>query len=441
MPLTIRGQSLSAPKAFWQGTHRTTSPAVTWAKIQTYFSTIGLTRLSNITHLDRLGIPVTQAIRPNSYSLVTTSGKGLTLELALVSGAMEALEFACAETPCFPHLTMPYAQLRAHHPHLALEDLPLRSHSLFHVERPEQWCLGWDLIQEEEVAIPLDSVLFDYRRQAGNWSYLSSFETISTNGLASGNHLLEAIAAALLELVERDAVTCCTEAQNRVGYQKPKVRLETIASPTVQKLLAQFAEAGLVPFLFDCTIDTDIPVYEALCFDPHDQLTWTCHGCGAHLDPEIALIRALTEAAQTRAVAIAGARDDCFGAYYTTFHLRDNQREIARLQSYPATVDFRDRPSQATACFEGDIALILSKLQGVGCQQALVTDLTPPAWEISVVRVLVPGLEGFRSQAHDYRLKRRAAAFVRTQQLAQFFARANLAEIVELPGHLPAGGA
>jgi ribosomal protein S12 methylthiotransferase accessory factor len=415
-PIKIAGQCFSALKTFWQGTHRTTSPEVTFAKIQPYFSSIGLTRLSNITHLDRIGIPVTQAIRPNSYSLASTSGKGLTLELALVSAAMEALEFHCAETAAIPHFELPYSRLIECYPHIALEDLPLSGYSVFHIDRPEQWCLGWDLIQKEEVAVPLHSVLFDYRLQSGNWSNLLSFETISTNGLASGNQLLEAVTSGLFELVERDAVACCTDAQLRVGYQKPRVKLETIDSPVVRGLLEQFYNADLVPFLFDCTLDTDIPVYEALCFDSRDESTWTCHGCGAHLDPEVAMTRALTEAAQTRAIAISGSRDDCFESYYITFCLRDSNREIARLESYPATIDARTRRSEATSSFEGDIDVILAKLQRIGCQQAIVVNLTPPEWDISVVRVIVPGLEGFRSHAYDYRPKHRATAFTQTKQ-------------------------
>lgn len=443
MSINIRGQGFSASKSFWQGTHRTTSPGVTYAKIQPYFRSVGLTRLSNITHLDRIGIPVTQGIRPNSYSLATSSGKGLTLEAALVSAAMESIEMYCAETASLNHFELPYAELINRYPHIPIADLPLRGYSVFHVDKPELWCLGWDLFREQEVAVPLHSVIFDYRLEYGNWSNLLSFETISTNGLASGNHLLEAVTSGLFELVERDAITCCTEAQLRAAYQKPKVRLETIENPIVQGLLGQFYTASLVPFLFDCTVDTDIPVYEALCFDPSDEPIWTCHGCGAHLDPEVAMIRALTEAAQTRAVAISGTRDDCFASYYTTFCLRDSNREIARLEAYPATVDARDRRPEATSNFEGDIAAILAKLQHIGRQQAIVINLTPPGWDISVVRVLVPGLEGFRSDAHDYRPNHRAAAFIRAKQVHQ-------SELVRQPvtgdsfkscTHLPAGGA
>jgi ribosomal protein S12 methylthiotransferase accessory factor len=100
------------PQCSSQGAHRTATPKETLEKIRPYFQSIGLTRIANITGLDCIGIPVTIAIRPNSYSIVTSSGKGTTLEAALVSAAMESLELYCAENVCLTEISLPYAQLK-----------------------------------------------------------------------------------------------------------------------------------------------------------------------------------------------------------------------------------------------------------------------------------------------------------------------------------------
>lgn len=443
MAIHIKNLAWEASKSHWQGTHRTISPAATLARVKPYFEEAGLTRLANITHLDRIGIPVTQSIRPNSYSLTTASGKGVTLEAALTSAAMEALEMYCAETAVLPSFSLSYSKLTEQYTTLPLSDLALKPHSLFNVDKPERWCQGWDLIQHQEVAIPLQSVVFDYRQEQGDWANLLSFETISTNGLASGNHFLEAITAGLLEVIERDAITCWTQAHTQGVFPKPKIRLDSIDSLAVQTLLEKFRIAGLVPFIFDCTVDTQVPVYEVLCFDPGDDPTWTCHGCGAHLDPEVAMLRALTEAAQTRAIAISGSRDDCFQSFYSTFCLRNVKQEIEQLNAYPAIMDAKARVSEASANFEDDITLILQKLQQAGLQQAILVDLTPSHWDISVVRILVPGLEGFSSTAHDYRSKGRAAKFVQSQRYARPRSKHSL-ESMNSSGilftHRPAGG-
>jgi ribosomal protein S12 methylthiotransferase accessory factor YcaO len=46
---------------------------------------MGITRLGNITGLDRIGIPVAIAVRPNSRSVSVSQGKGLELPQALAS--------------------------------------------------------------------------------------------------------------------------------------------------------------------------------------------------------------------------------------------------------------------------------------------------------------------------------------------------------------------
>src|SRR5947209_7197122 len=58
---------------------------------------MGITRLGNITGLDRIGIPVAVAVRPNSRSVSVSQGKGLDLPQAMASALMEACEGFHAE--------------------------------------------------------------------------------------------------------------------------------------------------------------------------------------------------------------------------------------------------------------------------------------------------------------------------------------------------------
>ncbi|MFD2442135.1 hypothetical protein ACFSS8_22245 [Paracoccus kondratievae] len=62
-----------------RGTHRTVPPAQTLARLTALMPAIGITRLANLTGLDRIGLPVTMACRPNARSLVVAQGKGWTL--------------------------------------------------------------------------------------------------------------------------------------------------------------------------------------------------------------------------------------------------------------------------------------------------------------------------------------------------------------------------
>jgi ribosomal protein S12 methylthiotransferase accessory factor len=134
---------------------------------------------------------------------------------------------------------------------------------------------------------------------------------------------------------------------------------------------------------------------------------------------------------------ISGARDDIFHQYYTTLRLQRNRNaEVGIFEASPATIDAKDRKSQATSTFEEDIEVILGKLKRVGLNQVIVFDLTPPGWEISVVRVIVPGLEA--SFHTTYNPKKRAIAFAERQLSRVIKPTVESKRVVET--HRPAGG-
>jgi YcaO-like protein with predicted kinase domain len=408
-PIMFRGRPLRGAKVFVDGTHRCARPDETLARIRPHFARTGLTRLADITGLDRIGVTTVISYRPNSRTLATSAGKGFTLEAALVSGAMEAIELWHAENLLLPKVHAPYDDLPNYGHVIALQDIPLAKRSLFRTSRREIWVPGWDLLGQREVYAPYFSVsMITHPRQ---WPYISRPFVVNSNGLASGNELLEAVCAALLEVIERDAVSCHEICERRHGYHIPRVRLETVDQPLVLDLLDRFRRAKIGVVLYDCTTDTDVPVYMATIYDEQNRHIGMAGGYGAHLDPEIAMVRALTEAAQSRLVWISGARDDLFRHDDRHCRMEDSAERIARLEAVPPTVDARARRPQTRGSFEEDVALLLDKLRGVGVEQVLLFDLTHEDLGIPVARVVVPGLEGYLSR--QYTAGRRAKAFCR----------------------------
>src|SRR5262245_23874764 len=59
---------IELPNRFRRGTHRTVALSETLAQFRPFALQMGITRLGNITGLDRIGIPVVTAARPNSRS-------------------------------------------------------------------------------------------------------------------------------------------------------------------------------------------------------------------------------------------------------------------------------------------------------------------------------------------------------------------------------------
>src|SRR4051812_30970889 len=102
-------------KAFRGGTERAVPPAETLDRILPLLPEFGITRIANVTGLDRVGLPVIAVSRPNSRSISVSQGKGLTLEAAQVSGLMESIESWHAEHALLPLLLGSEAELSRTH--------------------------------------------------------------------------------------------------------------------------------------------------------------------------------------------------------------------------------------------------------------------------------------------------------------------------------------
>ena len=75
-------------KKYTDGTHRSRSPRETFLKIKPFLKQMGITRVANVTGLDRINIPVFAAYRPNSKSLAVSQGKGHSIDAARVKSPM-----------------------------------------------------------------------------------------------------------------------------------------------------------------------------------------------------------------------------------------------------------------------------------------------------------------------------------------------------------------
>ena len=165
---------------------------------------IGITRLGNVTGLDRIGIPVTVAVRPNSRSVSVSQGKGLGLSQALASALMEAIELFHAEEPAGRAVDASFLELSANA--RVVRPGLLSGGEISLPDRTKiRWIEGYDLLARETCWVPWDVVHTDYtlltRHSIEQHHFVSG-----SNGLASGNHLVEAVSSAICELVERDAV-------------------------------------------------------------------------------------------------------------------------------------------------------------------------------------------------------------------------------------------
>src|SRR4029077_4595821 len=123
-----------------------------------------------------------------------------------------------------------------------------------------------------------------------------------SNGCAAGNTLGEAIVQGFLELVERDAYAIWW--YNRL--QRPQVDLGQFNDYYVRDLQAQLAENGRKLWLLDVTSDLGVPTYVAITHWLNGGRENIEFGSGAHFDPRIASLRALTELNQFLSIGLMG---------------------------------------------------------------------------------------------------------------------------------------
>lgn len=384
--------STPARKAYTEGTHRACSPEQTLETIRPFFARAGITRLADITGLDRIGIPVTLAIRPNSRTIVGSTGKGVTLAAARASGAMEAIEMFHAEYCDVPLTQASFNELQAAgHRVMKVQDLPPVKHMTWREDRTYSWCQATELFSQETCLAPFAAVNLYPNMGPGN--YPKSPLQRSSNGLASGNIMPEAILAGLYEVIERDAYSLTKVRPDFSTDIQHVVALSSLRYPTVDHLLSlcEMAEVGVL--VQDMTSDIEIPAFVCKVFDRLDPTTGFAIGYGCHLDTEIAISRAITEAVQARAVIqVAGSRDD------TTRYERWSQAlfvdSVADAERMAATATYVPRDEHAGQDFNEDTETVLSKLKRTGIDEAVAVDITLPDFPISVVRVFLPGLEG-----------------------------------------------
>jgi len=399
-------------KNYTYGTHRLRDPAETLRLISPHFPAMGLTRIADLTGLDSIGIPVCNAIRPNSKSLSVSQGKGLNLMLAKVSAAMESIELYHAENVQLEVTTGSYQAL-AHKANVVdPARLNLHPQTCYQPDLSIAWVRGVDLIRETECFVPYDLVHCSLLTA----SVKAPIFFISSSGLASGNHRLEAISHGICEVIERDA-THLWELKLGQG-QIELVDLDTVDSRPCRELLARLDEAGFATYVWSMTADVELPVFGCAIVEGPASISLLplgiYHGYGCHLSKEVAFCRAVTEAAQSRLTYISGARDDLFREEYEIAQSEFNRAQWEKLLGRrPAALDFRKLPSRETDSLAGDIAVQLSLLQRAGFDQVIVVDLTQPRFEIPVVRVIIPdmaqspdeGMTHLSGRAKDYALR------------------------------------
>ena len=401
-PVTLQSRPLGFAA---DGGYRLEDPRASYARLADRVDRLtGLvSRLGPLPGRDRPGRPVYAATHPlhpvtrpgpEDFQQISL-GKGQTPEQARMSALGEALErWSARHRDDLPGVRASLAELgeaalgpatlmnfseqqyaRREIINAALDDWRRHVPLPYPATAPLDWTPAWCLGEEQRVFIPTGFCYSQYPAPPGE-DYLR----YSSNGNAAGNCLEEAILQGFLELVERDAVAVWW--YNRLP--RPALDLASVEHPYPEQLAASYGELGWRLWCLDLTTDLNLPVVVALA---EGEQAGRCYlGFGCHLEPRLALLRALTELNQLFDPDDPASRPwEPAALPEREFLYPAPQRPPRPLAQLPGA-RFEDLREAVRHCVTRAASLGL---------RTLVLDQTRPQAGLCAVKVVVPGLRHF----------------------------------------------
>ena len=262
----------------------------------------------------------------------------------------------------------------------------------FRTDLPIDWSPAWSLSQERERLIPSGYAWYGHPDLERHFYCVGD-----SNGNASGNSVEEAVLQGFCELVERDAVALWW--YNRA--RRPAFDLDSLRDPYVDTLREFYRGMDRDLWLLDITTDLGIPAFVGVSHRLDHPVEDVIVGFGAHLDPRVAAIRTLTEVNQF--LPSVERRDE----HGETLYLDDDVATLAwwkktRLAEQPWLVPdpavrartLGDHVPSAGDDLAADVETCVARAAASGIE-VIVLDQSRPDLDLSVVRVIAPGLRHF----------------------------------------------
>ncbi|MCX5199723.1 YcaO-like family protein [Streptomyces sp. NBC_00249] len=368
------------------GTIRSRAPEQTWQALAPELQPrYGISRVARLTGLDSLRLPVHTAIRPASQTLTVTQGTGATDLLAQVSAVMEAIELWHTEQPLSTHDFGSYREIAPAYPFSAL---PLKADAPGLERVRLEWTTATGLIRGTGTLVPSDMI----RRTAQRDTWQPDILRTTSTGLAAGNSPEEAALHGMFEVIERDALHADDLSG---GSHRTLIDPLTVEDPYCAGLIGRLAMAGAALELVHVENAYAIPVCTAYLWS-EDYPVWAAGG-GCHTDPDIALSRAITEAAQSRLTRIAGTRDDLPADDLFS------RPAPSPLPAHSATLTPWGQLTADAPPWHGRFAdharTVARRIEAVTGYEPLCVDLTQPDEQISAVKVICPGARSLTRRA------------------------------------------
>ncbi|NER26968.1 MAG: TOMM precursor leader peptide-binding protein [Symploca sp. SIO1C4] len=254
-----------------------------------------------------------------------------------------------------------------------------------------EWTPVWSLTYQKFKYIPTAYCYYGYPKKT------NMFCCSNSNGAAAGNSKEEAILQGFMELVERDSVALWW--YNRL--KRPAVNLDSFDEPYFQDIKDYYQKINREIWVLDLTADLSIPAFVAISRRTDQKAEDIIFGFGAHFDPKIGILRAITEASQILPGVLRVAADGTT-EYSFTDKVALEWWQTATIKNQPYLVPdasvkakvYSDYRQLWSDDFLEDVLTCVNIAKEHG-METLVLDQTRPDIGLNVVKVIVPGMRHF----------------------------------------------
>jgi ribosomal protein S12 methylthiotransferase accessory factor len=255
--------------------------------------------------------------------------------------------------------------------------------------------IGWSpvhpLLGGEPRHVPTSCCYYGYGKKQREL-----FALADSNGCAAGATREEAAYQGLMELIERDAVALWWYHRLR----RPRVDFESFGDPYLLELEEYYGTIHRSLWALDLTHDLGIPTFVAISRRTDKAPEDIVFGFGSHLDPRIALLRAVTECNQVLPAVflVSPEAPDAYrgDALAVRWWKTATVASDPYLLPDPAAPRKRldDYPNLRSGDLHEDLLSCARVLRRKGLEVYLL-DQTRPDIELPVVKVFAPGLRHF----------------------------------------------
>lgn len=350
----------------------------------------------------------------------TCSGKGLTIKNAEISALGEAVERysgACFRKEEVYYSTYSQIEGAKFDPSklvlFASEQYQNLPFSPFDVNHEMGWVKGYSLVHNAPIEVPAVSIFMNYT----SISFTDNICPITSNGLAAGATLLNAILSASLEIIERDAFIIAWH--NELACE----RIDPFTHPhqEIKDYCTSYERRGVELQLYHIPTDLPVHVFMGIGYQlKGDDGPCIVVGLGADFDPIVAAKSALLEIGQIRPALKQRIRTP--KAQERLLQLLENPQAVNELEDHDLLYSSRKSVAAFNFLFKQPIItfdwrhttnsnsenlMILIDFLRNKQSDLIYYNLTPPEMEklgLYTVRAIIPDMQPIHFGTNNIRL-------------------------------------